>query len=82
MIYLLAERVGNKVETNYDLSTMDTKLVGYTFPLREQDLYEYMARVLVGDDDAFENEYAAYPKILEKYELMKRLLPLYLEQVD
>lgn len=82
LIYLLAQRVGNKVETNYDLSTMDTKLVGYTFPLREQDLYEYMARVLVGDDTAFESEYAAYPKILEKYELMKRLLPLYLEQVD
>ena len=82
LIYLLAQREGNKVETNYDLSTMDTKLVGYTFPIREQDLYEYIARVLVGDDVAFENEYAAYPKILEKYKLMKRLLPLYLEQVD
>lgn len=82
LIYLLAQRVGSKVETNYDLSTMDTKLVGYTFPLREQDLYEYVARVLAGDDAAFESEYAAYPKILEKYKLMKRLLPLYLEQVD
>ncbi len=82
LIYLLAERVGSKVETNYDLSTMDTKLIGYTFPLREQDLYEYMARVLAGDDEAFESEYADYPKVLKKYNLMKTLLPLYLEQID
>lgn len=81
-IGLLSERVGNKVETNNDLSTMDTKLIGYSFPLRDQDLYEYVARVLAGDDEAFESEYADYPKILEKYNLMKTLLPLYLEQID
>lgn len=82
MIYLLGSKVGNKIETNYDLSTMDSKLVGYTFPLREQDLYEYIARVLAGDDAAFESEYAAYPRILDKYKLMKRLLPAWLEQIE
>lgn len=79
LIYLLGTRVGSKIEPNYDLSTMDTQLVGYTFPLREQDLYEYMARVLAGDDAGFREEYAAYPKILDKYERMKRLLPTYLD---
>ncbi len=73
MVYLAYE---NGV-INKDLSQVDTKCIGYYTPSYEQDLRDYIAEVLVGDDAAFEQKYAEYPKVLERYRIMKQLFAEY-----
>ncbi len=62
---------------NKDLSQVDTKTTGYSTPSYEQDLRDYIAEVLVGDDAAFEQKYAEYPIVLERYRIMKQLFAEY-----
>ena len=64
-------------EVNRDLSQVDTKTVGYYTPSYEQDMRDYIAEILVGDDAAFEQKYAEYPIVLERYRIMKQLFAEY-----
>ncbi len=66
---------------NYDLGTIDTCLAGYYCPSLEQDLAEYIALVLVGDDQWVYNTYGSHAKVVTKYDTIKRVFASFRESL-